>query len=67
MNTIEMQSVTALAHLKSCVVYFVDPSLQCGYSIEEQIHLFERIKPLLKNKPIIVGFNKSDLKSVGEL
>ena len=26
MNTIEMQSVTALAHLKSCVLYFIDLS-----------------------------------------
>jgi nucleolar GTP-binding protein len=33
MNTIEMQSITALAHLKSCVIYFVDPSEQCGYSV----------------------------------
>jgi nucleolar GTP-binding protein len=28
-----MQSITALAHLKSCVIYFVDPSEQCGYSV----------------------------------
>ena len=62
-----MQSVTALAHLKSCVIYFVDPSLQCGYSIEEQIHLFERIKPLLKNKPMIIAFNKSDLIKLKEI
>jgi nucleolar GTP-binding protein len=32
MNTIEMQSITALAHLKSCVLYLIDPSEQCGYS-----------------------------------
>jgi len=28
-----MQSVTALAHLKSCVLYLIDPSEQCGYSV----------------------------------
>ena len=38
MNTIEMQSITALAHLKSCVLYFMDPSEQCGYTIEAQVH-----------------------------
>ena len=37
MNTIEMQSITALAHLKSCILYFMDPSEQCGYSIEAQV------------------------------
>ena len=37
MNTIEMQSITALAHLKSCILYFMDPSEQCGYTIEAQV------------------------------
>lgn len=67
MNTIEMQSITALAHLKSCVIYFVDPSEQCGYSVLEQIHLYHTIKPLFKNKPVLVVFNKIDLKRVQDL
>ena len=62
-----MQSVTALAHLKSCVVYIVDPSEQCGYSILEQIHLYNTIKPLFKNKPVLVLFNKCDIKRVQDL
>ena len=37
MNTIEMQSITALAHLKCCVLYFMDLSEQCGYTIEAQV------------------------------
>ncbi len=67
MNTIEMQSITALAHLKSCVIYFVDPSEQCGYSVLEQIHLYNTIKPLFKNKPVVVAFNKTDLRRVEDL
>ena len=35
-----MQSITALAHLKSCVMYLIDPSEQCSHSIYEQIHLY---------------------------
>ena len=62
-----MQSITALAHLKSCVIYLVDPSEQCGYSILEQIHLYHTIKPLFKNKPVIVVFNKIDIKRVQDL
>jgi nucleolar GTP-binding protein len=37
MNTIEMQSITALAHLRSCIMYFMDLSEQCGYTIEAQV------------------------------
>lgn len=33
-NTIEMQSITALAHLKACILFFIDLSEQCSYSIE---------------------------------
>lgn len=60
-NVIEMQAVTALAHLRAAVLYFIDPSEQCGHSIEEQISLFESIKPLFTNKPLIVVLNKMDV------
>jgi nucleolar GTP-binding protein len=36
-NTIEMQSITALAHLRAAILYFVDISESCGYSIEQQV------------------------------
>jgi nucleolar GTP-binding protein len=34
-NTIEMQSITALAHLNACILYFIDISETCGYTIEQ--------------------------------
>lgn len=60
-NTIEMQSITALAHLRACVLFFIDPSEQCGYSLEKQFSLFKSIMPLFSNKPLIVVANKTDL------
>lgn len=36
-NTIEMQSITALAHLRAAVLYFIDISEQCGWTIEQQV------------------------------
>lgn len=36
-NTIEMQSITAMAHLRACVLFFMDLSEQCGYSIADQV------------------------------
>ncbi|XP_008553913.1 nucleolar GTP-binding protein 1 [Microplitis demolitor] len=66
-NVIEMQAVTALAHLRSAVLYFCDLSEQCGHSLEEQLKLFESIKPLFNNKPLIVVANKIDVVSLDEL
>lgn len=66
-NTIEMQSITALAHLRACVLFFVDPSEQCGYSLAKQYSLFKSIMPLFANKPILVVATKTDLGWENEL
>ena len=66
-NTIEMQAITALAHLRAAVLYIMDISEQCGHSIEEQVELFNNIKPLFTNKPIIVALNKVDILTQQEL
>ena len=55
-----MQAITALAHLTCSVLYFVDISEQCGYPLEQQISLFQSIKPLFANKQLIVVVNKID-------
>lgn len=60
MNTIEMQSITAIAHLRSAVLYFVDLSEQCGYSVEAQVKLFHSVKPLFANKIVFLVVNKID-------
>lgn len=60
-NTIEMQAITALAHLRAAVLYIMDPSEQCGYSLEAQKSLFDNIKPLFQNKPLLVVANKADI------
>ena len=66
-NVIEMQAITALAHLRACVLYFMDISEQCGHSLEEQIKLFESIKPLFTNKPLILAINKIDILALDDL
>lgn len=59
-NTIEMQAIIALAHLTCSVLYFVDISEQCGYTIDQQCALFRSIKPLFANKQLIIVVNKVD-------
>merc|ERR1719347_1789380 len=66
-NTIEMQAITALAHLRAAVLYVIDPSEQCGYTLEQQKSLFDNIRPLFANKPLILVANKSDIIQRGEL
>lgn len=66
-NTIEMQSITALAHLKACILYMIDISETCGYSIEEQISLFDSIKPLFQKKPHLLVLTKIDIKPVSQI
>ena len=66
-NTIEMQSVTALAHLRACVMYLLDLSEQCGYSIKQQVDLFNSIRPLFVNKPLLLVANKIDQVRLEEL
>jgi nucleolar GTP-binding protein len=61
-NTIEMQAIIALAHLTCTVLYFMDISEQCGYTIQQQCSLFRSIKPLFANKQLIIVMNKIDIQ-----
>lgn len=49
-NTIEMQAITALAHLRAAVLYVTDVSEQCGHTLQQQLELFNSIRPLFANK-----------------
>jgi len=66
-NTIEMQAITALAHLNACVIFMLDLAPECKYSIKDQVKLFMSLRPLWIKKPVIVSCNKSDLRKVDQL
>jgi nucleolar GTP-binding protein len=66
-NTIEMLSITALAHLRAAIIFVIDISEQCSYSIEDQVKLFNSIKPLFINKPLVVALNKIDVITLDNL
>uniref|UniRef100_A0A4W5QQH0 Nucleolar GTP-binding protein 1 Rossman-fold domain-containing protein n=1 Tax=Hucho hucho TaxID=62062 RepID=A0A4W5QQH0_9TELE len=65
-NTIEMQAITALAHLRSAVLYVMDVSERCGQTLEHQHELFN-IQPLFANKPLLIVANKCDVKKICDL
>ena len=66
-NTIEMTAITALAHIPATILFFIDISETCGFYIHQQASLFNSLKPLFKNKPLMIVMNKTDLKQFEEL
>ena len=66
-NTIEMQAITALAHLQACVLYFFDASEQCGWTLEQQMSLFHSLRPLFASKPLVIVANKVDVVPLSQL
>jgi nucleolar GTP-binding protein len=66
-NVIEMQSITAMAHLRCAILFFIDISEQCNYTIEQQVSLFYSIADLFKKKPLVIVLNKIDVRRVEDL
>lgn len=61
-NDIEKQAVLALRYLTNIMVFMLDPSETCGYSMEQQNALLESVKKGFPGVDIIVVESKSDLK-----
>ena len=57
-NTIEMQAITALAHLRAAVLYVMDVSEQCGHTVEEQVREYSHQAKAKKNQRI----NKKEIR-----
>lgn len=64
-NAIEMQAIHALRHLADVIVFLVDPSEHCGYTLEAQLKLLEDAKAQFPNVPFVVAESKADLKTTG--
>ncbi|MDR1954866.1 MAG: 50S ribosome-binding GTPase [Candidatus Methanoplasma sp.] len=60
-NDIEKQAVLALRYLTDVMVFILDPSETCGYSMEKQNALLGAVKKNFSGVPIIVAESKSDI------
>jgi len=60
-NAMERQAISALAHLANGVLFVLDPTETCGYTVEDQRRLLEEIRALLPKVPFVVVANKSDI------
>jgi nucleolar GTP-binding protein len=59
-NEIELQAISALKHVGKAVLYIIDPSETCGYTLDKQMHLLEEIKKEFA-VPMLVAANKVDI------
>lgn len=54
-NTIEMQAITALAHLRAAVLYVMDVSEQCGHNLQQQVREISAYKMFTENVNIYLA------------
>lgn len=60
-NKIERQAIMALRYLANLIIFMLDPSEHCGYTIDEQKGLLKEIHKLFHDVEIIEIENKVDL------
>ena len=61
-NAIELQAVLALRYLADMIVFVIDPSETCGYTLDRQLALLESIRANFPDIPFIEVENKADLE-----
>lgn len=59
-NQIERQAIAAIRHVGDVILFIIDPTETCGYTLESQLNLLAEIKELI-TVPILVVANKADL------
>jgi len=60
-NNIELQAVLALKYLTDVMIFILDPSETCGYSMEKQMALLESVQSGFPEIPMIILESKSDI------
>jgi len=59
-NDIERQAIAALTNVGDAILFIIDPSETCGYSLDEQYSLLGEIRRFVK-MPVLVAANKVDV------
>jgi nucleolar GTP-binding protein len=61
-NEIEKQAISALKNLADVIVFMLDSSETCGYSLSDQKNLLSQLRKMFKESNFIVVENKADIK-----
>jgi len=62
-NKIELQAIIALKNLRGGMVFLIDPSEACGYSLDYQLSVLRSVKEMFKEKPMVIALTKIDIAS----
>lgn len=64
-NPIELQAISALKYLAKLILFVFDPTESCGYTMADQMKLYDEISESFIGVPFIKVLNKTDLKEWG--
>lgn len=67
MNKIEKQAYLAIKHLADLIIFVIDFTESCGYSVDLQNEMLEMLKRDFKDKKIIIYASKGDLMNEEQL
>ncbi len=62
-NKIELQAIIALKNLGGGMVFLIDPSETCGYSLDYQLNVLKSVKEMFGERPMVVALTKVDIAS----
>jgi len=65
-NPIEKRAIAAIQYLADAIIFLIDPTLTCGYNLDNQITLFYEMKHEFPNLDISPMLNKCDIASEEE-
>lgn len=63
-NAYERKTMAALRHLCKLLLYIADPTESCGYSLDEQLKLYEEIRAEVSPAPSMLVYSKADIRRV---
>ncbi len=58
-NEIEKRAVLCIKYIADCILFVIDPTESCGYSLEKQMSLLNEVKEL--GKQVIEVYSKADM------
>lgn len=60
-NEIEREAIAALKYLAHVIIFMVDPSEACGWTLNEQINLYNEVRRMFVLNPLLSVINKVDI------
>jgi len=62
-NPIERQAVSALINIADVVLFLLDASEHCGYTLDDQLHLLDEVREMV-DMPVVPVVNKVDIGGI---